>query len=308
MTARGADVFPLVPRRRVAGVPFGERASLRRGRGTDVAGTRPYVPGDPFAAIDWATSARLSTARGGDEFVVRERYADEAPRVVIVCDRRPEMSFFSAPLPWLDKPLALRRTADLVLQSALLAGGFVGYLDHAEGDPYWVPPRGVRRFKEVMEQRLDTAPFCAPADSVERALAHLVEHDRSVSSGTFVFVLSDFIPAPRQETWFEALERRWDVVPIVIQDPVWEQSFPDVAGIAVPLRRPRSGRVAPALLTSRETAERRAANEERLTALLERFRTLDVDPVVLSSADPVEILTAFLDWAEARRTRRVVRA
>jgi uncharacterized protein (DUF58 family) len=300
--------FPLIPRGRLAGLSFGTMRSLHRGRGSDVIGSRPYQVGDDVHAIDWAASARWASARQSDEFIVRERYADEAPRVVIVCDRRPEMSFFSEPLPWLDKPLALRRTADLVLQSALLAGGFVGYLDHAEGDPYWVPPRGVRRFKEVMEQRLDGAPFRAPADSVERALAHLVDHDRSVSSGTFVFVLSDFIPAPPPETWFEALERRWDVVPIVIQDPVWEQSFPDVAGIAVPLRGPRSGRIAPVLLTPRETAERRAANEQRLAALLEGFRTLDVDPVLLSSADPVEILTAFLDWAEARRTRRVVRA
>jgi uncharacterized protein (DUF58 family) len=299
--------FPLIPRGRLAGLSFGTMRSLHRGRGSDVIGSRPYQVGDDVHAIDWAASARWSSARESDEFIVRERYADEAPRVVILCDRRPEMSFFSSPLPWLDKPLALRRTADLVLRSALLAGGFVGYLDHGEGTPYWVPPRGVRRFKEVMEQRLATAPFRAPGDSVELALAHLVEHHRSVSSGTFVFVLSDFIPAPDQGAWFHALERRWDVVPIVIQDPVWEQSFPAVEGITVPLRSPRTGRIAPALLTGRETAERRSRNQERLAVLLDGFRTLDVDPIVLSSADPVEILTAFLDWADARRIRRVAR-
>ena len=299
--------FPLIPRGRLAGLSFGTMRSFHRGRGSDVIGSRPYRVGDDVHAIDWAASARWSSARESDEFIVRERYADEAPRVVILCDRRPEMSFFSSPLPWLDKPLALRRTADLVLSSALLAGGFVGYLDHAEGAPYWVPPRGVRRFREVMEKRLDSAPFTAPVDSVELALAHLVEHHRSVSSGTFVFVLSDFIPAPADEAWFDALERRWDVVPIVIQDPVWEQSFPDVEGIAVPLRNPRTGHVSPALLTARETRARRAANEERSSVLLDQFRGLDVDPIVLSSSDQVEILTAFLDWSDARRTRRVAR-
>ena len=59
------------------------------GPATDVAGSRPYRPGDDMDAIDWAASARLSTARGSDEFVVRERFAEEAPKVVIVCDRRP---------------------------------------------------------------------------------------------------------------------------------------------------------------------------------------------------------------------------
>jgi uncharacterized protein (DUF58 family) len=299
--------FPLIPRGRLAGLSFGTMRSFHRGRGSDVIGSRPYQVGDDVHAIDWAASARWSSARGSDEFIVRERYADEAPRVVILCDRRPEMSFFSSPLPWLDKPQALRRAADLVLRSALLAGGFVGYLDHAEGHAYWVPPRGVRRFREVMERRLASAPFAAPADSVELALAHLLEHHRSVSSGTFVFVLSDFIPAPADEAWFQALERRWDVVPVVIQDPVWEQSFPDVGGIAVPLRNPRTGRISPALLTARETLQRRAANEERFAGLLEGFRGLDVDPIVLSSSDPVEILTAFLDWSDARRTRRVAR-
>jgi len=91
--------FPLVPRRRVIGLSFGTMRSLRRGTGTDVAGSRPYRPGDDMDAIDWAASARISTARGSDEFIVRERFAEESPKVVIVCDRRPEMSYFSPSLP-----------------------------------------------------------------------------------------------------------------------------------------------------------------------------------------------------------------
>ena len=38
--------FPLIPRRRVLGLPFGGLHSLRRGLGSDVAGSRPYEPGD----------------------------------------------------------------------------------------------------------------------------------------------------------------------------------------------------------------------------------------------------------------------
>ena len=68
-----------------------------------------------------------------------------------------------------------------------------------------------------------------------------------------------------------AIEHRWDVVPVVIQDPTWEQSFPDVDGIVVPLRDPRTGRVSSARLRRKEVAARRSANRERLQRMLEGF-------------------------------------
>ena len=299
--------FPLVPRGRLIGLSFGTMRSFRRGTGSDVVDSRPYRTGDDVHAIDWAASARRSAALNSDEFIVREHYADEAPRVVIACDRRPGMSFFSSPLPWLDKPRAVQETAELLMRSAVGAGGFVGYLDHAAGTAYWEPPRGGRRPREVMEKRFAEAPFTAPADSLERALDHLAEHRRVVTSGAFVFVLSDFLPPPSDATWLQVLEHRWDLVPVVIQDPTWEQSFPDVHGIVLPLRDPRTGRAAPVRLTARESATRRAANERRFAELLDVFHGLDLDPVLVTSSDPGDILSSFLDWSESRRTRHVVR-
>src|SRR6266487_3389873 len=102
------SVFTLVPRRRLIGLSFGAMQSARRGAGSDILGSRPYFPGDDVRAIDWASSARLSTARNTDEFIVRERHADEAPRVIVLCDHRPSMALYSAPLPWLSKPRALQ--------------------------------------------------------------------------------------------------------------------------------------------------------------------------------------------------------
>jgi uncharacterized protein (DUF58 family) len=299
--------FPLVPRGRLIGLSFGTMRSFRRGTGSDVVDSRPYRTGDDVHSIDWASSARRSAALNSDEFIVREHYADEAPRVVIACDRRPGMSFFSSPLPWLDKPRAVRQTSELLMRSAVGAGGFVGYLDHAAGTPYWEPPRGGRRPREVMERRFAEAPFTAPPDSLERALDHLAEHRRVVTSGAFVFMLSDFLPPPSDATWLQVLEHRWDLVPVVIQDPTWEQSFPDVHGIVLPLRDPRTGRVAPVRLTAREGAKRREANERRFAELLDVFHGLDLDPVLVSSSDPGDILSSFLDWSESRRTRHVVR-
>ena len=300
--------FPLVPRRGVIGISFGTMRSLRRGAGTDVAGSRPYRPGDDMDAIDWAASARLSTARGSDEFVVRERFAEEAPRVVVVCDRRPGMACFRSPLPWLDKPAAMRNVFELVLASAAGAGGFVGYLDHADGELYWRPPQLERKLLKLHNERLESADFKGPSNWLERSLTHLREHRRSATAGTFVFVLSDFIPSPPEELWLTAFEQRWDVIPVVIQDPIWEQSFPDVRGIVVPLRDAASGRVIPVRLKGKEIAARRAANEARILDLMAEFRALDMDPVLVSSSEPADLLGAFLQWTELRRVRRVVGA
>jgi uncharacterized protein (DUF58 family) len=306
---RGARLtFPLVPRRRVIGLSFGTMRSLRRGAGSDIAGSRPYRPGDDMDAIDWAASARLSTARGRDEFIVRERFAEEAPKIVIVCDRRPQMSYYGSPLPWLDKPQAMRNTVELILASAGAAGGFVGYLDYADGEPHWRQPKGERKMIELKDERLWSLEYGGPPDWFERSIEHLRNHPRAVSPGTFVFVLSDFVPAPEHEVWLEALGHRWDLVPVVIQDPTWEQSFPDVSGIVVPLRDPETGRVSPVRLRRKEVLARKEANEARLRELLETFRLLDLDPILLSSSERPAILGPFLDWTELRRTRRVIGA
>ena len=93
-------------------------------------------------------------------------------------------------------------------------------------------------------------------------------------------------------------------MPVVIQDPVWERSFPDVSGIVVPLRDPGTRRVIDVRLTKKEAAARRRANEERFLALLDELLLLDLDPIVVSSSDPAELLASFLDWSELRRARR----
>src|SRR2546430_17440916 len=100
----GDLTFPLTARRRVIGLSFGAMHSARRGMGTDVAGSRPYRAGDDVDAIDWAASAKLSAARSSDEFIVREHYADEAPRVGIVADRPTAMALFPPGLPRASEP------------------------------------------------------------------------------------------------------------------------------------------------------------------------------------------------------------
>ena len=288
--------FPLIPRRRVLGLPFGGLSSARRGPGSDIAGSRPYQPGDDIDRIDWAASARLSLARGSDEFIVREHFAEEAPRVIVLCDRRPSMSLFAERWPWLQKPAAIREAIRLIGDSAAAARGFVGYLDEADGERLWRPPRSERELGRIDLDR----PFGAPEDTVARGLRHLVEQRRDLPAGTFVFVLSDFLEEPSRDDWLHALERRLELVPVVIQDPVWEQSFPRVHGAALPLRDVATNGRDLAYLTEAEVAERRDANERRLRELLRRLRSLDMDPVLVSSHAWRDVVHSFLSWADQR--------
>ncbi len=278
------------------GLPFGGLHSLRRGLGSDVAGSRPYEPGDNIDRIDWNASARLSLARGTEEFVIREHYADEAPRVVVLCDRRPSMSVFSDEWPWLRKPEAIRQTARVIADSTLAARGLLGYFDEADGTAFWRPPRSsFERVSVGLERR-----FEAPPETLARGLGQLVEQRRDLPAGTFVFVLSDFLAEPSRNEWLHALERRWEIVPVVIQDPIWEQSFPAVGGIVVPFADPESGRVSLVRFSEEEVKARREANERRLRELLFRLRALDLDPVVLGSHEPRQVVLSFLTWADQR--------
>jgi uncharacterized protein (DUF58 family) len=288
--------FPLIPRRRVLGLPFGGLHSLRRGLGSDVASSRPYEPGDDVDKIDWNASARLSLARGSEEFVVREHYAEEAPRVIVLADRRPSMSVFSADWPWLRKPEALEAATRLIGDSAVAARGLLGYFDEAHGGPTWHPPRGTHQIAVVDGDR----PYGAPADTLERGLLYLVEQRRDLPAGSFVFVVSDFLAPPRREIWLRALERRWEIVPVIVQDPVWEQSFPDVSGLVIPFLDAEGGRRTLAKLTATEVEERRHENETRYRALVRSFRALAMDPVLVSSHEPRDVLLSFLTWADER--------
>jgi len=293
-------VFPLIPRRRVIGLAFGGVRSVRRGAGSDVASTREYHPGDDLASMDWAASAKLSAARGSDEFIVRERYADEAPRVVVLCDRRPSMSIGASGFRTLDKPRAILTALDLIGASAHMARSLTGYRDYAHGEPDWRPPRSERLAEPGTFER----PFHASVDTVAQGLAFLGEHRRDLPTQAFVFVLSDFVVPPDMDAWQRALEHQWELVPVVVQDPVWERTFPDVGGITIAYAEPASARVVPVHLTRHEATRLRDEHETRWDRLVLDFRSLGIEPVAVHSHEPGDMLASFLRWADLRQMWR----
>jgi hypothetical protein len=206
------------------------------------------------------------------------------------------MSIFPEGTPWLRKPEAIRRAVDVIGASAVAARGLLGYLDEADGDTFWHPPRSQHELASIGVERA----FAAREDTVERGLRYLARQRRDLPAGTFLFVVSDFLQEPGRDEWLWALERRWEIVPVVVQDPTWEQSFPDVAGAVVPFADPASGRVELVRLSASEAAARRRANETRRRDLLHRLRAMDLDPVLVSSHDQRDVVFSFLSWADQR--------
>jgi uncharacterized protein (DUF58 family) len=295
-----AETIPLFPRRRLLGSATGGATSLRRGGRADVASSRPYHPGDPLRSIDWPSSARLSSARNRDEFIVRERFAEEMPTVVLVVDRRPEMALYGEELPWLSKPAAMRAAARILAASAIAQRALVAYVD----DETWEPPRAQANvWSTTLQQRVDgylEGAFDAPEDTVERSLEFLSDVRSSVPLGSFIFVLSDFTAETPVRAWAHVVDHGWDVVPVIVQDPTWEQSFPQIDGVLVSLGDARGGHPRRVRLDADEVAARRDANRARLASLQTDFLRLDLDPVLLSDDAEPAVHATLLAWTQTR--------
>jgi len=253
-------VVPLLPRSRIVGLAFGDAQSLRRGGHGDPVGSRPYRPGDDLRTIDRHATARLSSTSDDDQLIVREHLAEERLGVGLAIDPSPTMSLQAPELPWLHKPAVAVELGRVVEASA--------------------------RRKRLPLVRLATLP---PDGAVP-----------SLGAGSIVFLVSDFLAFPPEEAWADAAVRGWDAVPVVVQDRIWEQSFPDVAGVSIPLADV-SGAIRPVRLTAAEVRARREANEERYAGILSALEDLGLEPVAIDSADPERVFEALLLWAEGRR-------
>jgi uncharacterized protein (DUF58 family) len=301
----GADlVFPLIPSRRGHALDVAGSPSRRRGTGNEIASSRPYRRGDAIRLVDWAASARLSTARGVDEFVVRDHFADDAVRVIVVADRSPSMALFPEWLPWLHKPAAVHEALRMIIASGAAVNALFGSAAVGGPAPSILPLRRGRAQWRAIEEHLSEGTAAGPPASLDLALESLARTGRSVPAGTFVFVLSDFLPLPSRDLLTDALAAGWDVVPVVVQDPIWERSFPDVSGVTLPLADPDGGALSLVRLSRREAMARRELNERRADDTDEALREIELDPVRITSSDPGAVHAAFLAWADGRLNRR----
>jgi uncharacterized protein (DUF58 family) len=292
------QVFPFPARRRIAGALLGEANSVRRGESADIAGSRAYVPGDDPRAIDWAGSARLTAARGRDQFLVREFHAEQTPVAAIVCDRSPWMSAAPAPgTPFLSKPETLAQVAALVADSALAARSAFAFFEFRDDTSFFSPP-GARGARALLEQC--TQPPGRGGDrSADQLLEALVAERAQLPAGTLVFVLSDFLRSPSDAVWPLVFDAGWELVPVVIQDPVWEQSFP--LGAAGLVLDEGSG---PVRIGTNDAVRLKREHEGRLGEIAAWSARHGFDAVIPRSYQPTQLVDAFRVWASKFGRRR----
>lgn len=285
-------VVDLEPGVRIVGSLLGDCQSRRRGRSTDIVGSRAYVAGDDVRLIDWSASARATSVAGEPHFVVRETYAEESPTVVIAVDRAPSMSLFPAGSPWLVKPAAVERCVSMIVDSAAYHRCELAYVDSES-----------ERLRRAEPAALRTAPPAHPdfrGEDEDWLWRRLAEQRSWLPPGTMIFLLSDFRLPPGERLLAEAVDAEWDLVPVVLTDPLWEMSFPvEVGGLTVPVAG-EDGWIRPVRLSRADARERRARNEFAFDYLMCSFRDARLPAVVIPSAEPAAITAAFLDWSDER--------
>ena len=183
---------------------------------------------------------RRSRSRGRSSVPARRRRpADRLARLGAALLRSRQRRVRRAPAPRRGGDAGCRRRRPQPLDGALPAGAAVALEaprrrrglcdDRRERDPRRVPRTGALMPYEAGE-----------GATLGAALAELSERERSLDAGTFVFLFSTSCELPPDAVWESAAARGWDLVPVIVQDPLWEQSFPEVAGAAAAARRPRN--------------------------------------------------------------------
>jgi hypothetical protein len=192
--------------------------------------------------------------------------------------------------------------AEAIATSSVRARAELGHAEVTSGRARVLSPGAVAP-RHVLD-RVRRSAFDAAPGSLASLLAQLLNRRGELPQGSFVFILSDFLADVPAGTWSGLRSAHWEVVPVVIQDPVWEQSFPEVPGVLIPFAAADGSGEGLVRLNAAETSLRRRENEFRLARQLRLFRRAGFDPLVLGTSVPAAVDTAFLRWAERRRLRR----
>ena len=191
----GSGPVPLVPHPRFSGVRFGPHRSPRRGEGDEVAGIRPYRPGDRRRGSTGGRppgspppAPRTSSSPVSSSRIRRPASSSCRP---------PTRDAPLPPLPWLDKAAATEGGSSPRRRDGRGAGrprrGRPGHRARNLARP---EPPGVR----PAPRRAPRVDAGAGPEAGSRSLGRLTRRPAMLPAGTFVFVVSDFVacrpPAP----------------------------------------------------------------------------------------------------------------
>jgi len=260
-----------VPSRRVVSIYPGEWPSPFEGKGFEPLRFRDFEMGDDPRRIHPPSSARRGTPTVGERVALRDF------RIMVTVDcsasmavrEKAEIQFIAAAL-LLYSAWQAETTFELALQNGDKLTSFGAGI-------------GSRHFYYLYHtlQRLLFDAEVAPRGTS-------VALSRATPPNTMILYCSDFLEPDGELvdlSGFWKKVRRYDLIPVVIQDD-FEASFPPVPGETfIPFANPETGEAEEIWLSRRGIAQLRAANELRFQTLKAEFDRHGARLVHLSTAD-----------------------
>ncbi len=190
----------------------GQYLSVFKGQGIEFAEVRQYIPGDDVRSIDWNVSAR-----SGATFVKKFNEERELS-VIIACDVSASQFFGSTGRL---KSEAVAELGALFAFSAIKNNDKVGLLLFSDKIELYIPPRkGKRHVLRLIRELLAFNPKSKGTD-ISLCLDTL---NRVIKRKGILLLISDFM-AENYEKSFKLATRKFDLVPVVVQDKA-ELSLP----------------------------------------------------------------------------------
>ena len=262
------------------------------GNGIDLAGLRPYQPGDDVRYIDWNVTARM------DEPWVRDYHEDRDLTAWFLLDISPSVDFGTVESERVKRTVLI----DFVATMARLLtrrGNRVGAMLYGGSEDRTIPAgSGRRQVLRLVNDLLGDEPRDqAPMTDLGPMLAAA---GAGIKRRSLVFVVSDFISEPGWEKPLSLLTRRHEVIAVRLTDPR-EIELPD-AGPMV-LQDAETGDQLYVDTGDRGFRERfEAAAQRREEGIGTAFRRAGVDALPLSTDD--DLVRAIVRMAGLRRRRR----
>ena len=262
------------------------------GNGIDLAGLRPYQPGDDVRYIDWNVTARM------DEPWVRDYHEDRDLTAWFLLDISPSVDFGTVESERVKRTVLI----DFVATMARLLtrrGNRVGAVLYGGSADRTIPVGGGRRqvLRLVNELLADEPLDRAPMTDIGPMLAAA---GAGIKRRSLVFVVSDFISEPGWEKPLSLLTRRHEVMAVRLTDPR-ETELPDAGPLV--LQDAETGEQLYVDTGDQGFRERfRAAAQRREEGIGTAFRRAGVDALPLSTDD--DLVRAIVRMAQLRRRRR----
>ena len=252
---------PIAPKRLATSQQSGEWPSPRAGKGFDFRNHRQYALGDDPRSVHMAM-----TVRAGEKMVV-ERIAMRDVSVLVVLDCSPSMG--------------VRRKAEILLATALIllysgvsmemrvgtafAGGN-GYRHAGMGS-------GMRHAQSLFTRIEQACSSLGRGRPVNLELPRR-EANRLLPVSGILLYISDFLDArgyPRDFSEFTMESRRYDFIPVVVQDE-FDCTFPELEEeTLLEFRNPETGYAEPVWIGRREREMLKNLNEARFEELRHTF-------------------------------------